>query len=129
MTATQPLILVVDDNPWFREFLDDILSMEGYRVVAVGPQAALAATEAEIPALTVLDAVMPGMDGPELCRQLRAHAPTSAMPILFLTGLPEESLTTQLIDCDDWSYLGKPCTPDELLTAVRRHITPPAISS
>src|SRR5688500_14077797 len=71
MTAILPLILVVDDNPWFREFLDDLLSLEGYRVVAVEPGEALAAASTEPPALAVLDAVMPGMDGPSLCRQLR----------------------------------------------------------
>lgn len=129
MTATQPLILVVDDNPWFREFLEDVLAVEGYRVVAVESGGALDAAAAETPALAVLDAVMPGVDGPALCRRLRANPATSAMPILFLTGLPEHALATQLLDCHDWAYLGKPCTPEDLCAAVRRHVAPPAIST
>ncbi len=129
MTAILPLILVVDDNPWFREFLDDLLSVEGYRVVAVDPGEALAAASAEPPALAVLDAVMPGTDGPSLCRQLREVEATRDTPILFLTGLPEQALTTQLIGCEGWSYLSKPCTPEELLDAVQQQVMPPAVSS
>lgn len=129
MTAVQPLILVVDDNPWFREFLEDMLAGEGYRVAAVGPQGALEAAGAEPPALAILDAVMPTIDGPALCRQLRALPATSDVPIIFLTGLPEQALTTQLIDCDGWSYLAKPCTPEELFAAVQTHLAPPTITS
>ncbi len=129
MTAVLPLILVVDDNPWFREFLDDLLSMEGYRVLAVEPGEALAAASNEPPALAVLDAVMPGMDGPSLCRQMREVHATRDTPILFLTGLPEQALVTQLIDCEGWAYLSKPCTPEELIDAVQQQVLPPAISS
>jgi CheY-like chemotaxis protein len=129
MTSAQPLILVVDDNPWFREFLEDALSSEGYRVVAVEPGGALEAVSAEAPALAVLDAVMPGVDGPSLCRQLRSLPATSATPILFLTGLPQQALTTQLLGCDDWTYLSKPCTPEELFAAVQQHLSPPVIST
>ena len=129
MTAAQPLILVVDDNPWFREFLEDALSSEGYRVVAVEPGGALAALDSEPPALAVLDAVMPGVDGPSICRQMRAMPATSGTPVLFLTGLPQQALTTQLLGCGGWSYLSKPCTPEELFAAVQQHLSPPAISS
>ncbi|MFN8512500.1 MAG: response regulator transcription factor [Chloroflexia bacterium] len=129
MTAVLPLILVVDDNPWFREFLEDLLSVEGYRVMAVGPGEALAAASVEPPALAVLDAVMPGMDGPSLCRQMREADGTRDTPILFLTGLPEQALVTQLIDCDGWSYLSKPCTPEELLDAVQQQVARPGVSS
>lgn len=124
MAVAPPLILVVDDNPWFREFLDDLLSAEGYGVVAVGPEGALAAVREEPPALALLDAVMPGHDGPSLCRALRALPTTSATPVLFLTGLPEEALTTQLVGCDGWTYLRKPCTPEELLAAIQRQLPP-----
>lgn len=129
MTAAQPLILVVDDNPWFREFLEDALSIEGYRVLAVDPGHALAAARAEPPALAVLDAVMPGVDGPALCRQLRARPELGAMPIIFLTGLSEGALATQLEGCGEWAYLSKPCTPEELFAAVRRYIVPPVITT
>ena len=120
MTVGIPLILVVDDNPWFREFLDDLLSAEGYRVLVAEPHAALAAARAEPPTLALLDAVMPGHDGPRLCRELREAEATRSVPVLFLTGLPEQALVTQLDGCDGWTYLRKPCTPDELLHAVRR---------
>lgn len=129
MTAVLPLILVVDDNPWFREFLEDLLSVEGYRVMAVGPGEALAAASAEPPALAVLDAVMPGMDGPSLCRQMREVEATRDTPILFLTGLPEQALVTQLLDCDGWSYLSKPCTPEELLDVVQQQVARPGVST
>jgi CheY-like chemotaxis protein len=129
MTAVLPLILVVDDNPWFREFLDDLLSSEGYRVMAVEPGEALAVANTELPALAVLDAVMPGVDGPSLCRQMREVDTTRDTPVLFLTGLPEQALVTQLIGCEGWAYLSKPCTPEELIDAVQQQVRPPAISS
>ena len=129
MTVGLPLILVVDDNPWFRDFLDDLLSMEGYRVLLAEPDAALAAVSAEPPALALLDAVMPGYDGPRLCRELRATEATRAMPILFITGLPEQALVTQLADCDGWAYLQKPCTPEQLLDAVRKCLASPGAAA
>jgi CheY-like chemotaxis protein len=129
MTAVLPLILVVDDNPWFREFLDDLLSSEGYRVLAVEPGEALAIASTEPPALAVLDAVMPGVDGPSLCRLMREVDATRDTPVLFLTGLPEQALVTQLIGCEGWAYLSKPCTPEELIDAVQQQVLPPAISS
>ena len=129
MTVTLPLILVVDDNPWFREFLEDLLSSEGYRFMAGEPGESLSSASTEPPALAVLDAVMPGMDGPSLCRQLREVDATRDTPVLFLTGLPEQALVTQLIDCDGWSYLSIPCTPEELLDAVQQQVTRPGVSS
>ena len=125
MTVGLPLILVVDDNPWFRDFLDDLLSLEGFRVLLAEPDAALAAVGTEPPALALLDAVMPGQDGPSLCRAFRATEVTRAMPILFVTGLPEQALVTQLTDCDGWTYLQKPCTPEQILDAVRACLASP----
>jgi DNA-binding response OmpR family regulator len=77
----------------------------------------------------LLDAVMPGVDGPSLCRQMREVDATRDTPVLFLTGLPEQALVTQLIDCEGWSYLSKPCTPEELLYAVQQQVARPGISS
>ena len=62
---------------------------------------------------------MPGIDGPSLCRRLRAWPPTRAVPVIFVTGLPRERLLLRLAGCEPWWFLPKPCSIDDLIGAVR----------
>ena len=111
------LILVVDDEPKIVRLARDYLEKNGFRVVtaADGPSA-LAMARREKPDLIVLDLLLPGMDGREVCRILRNE---SDVPIIMLTALSEESdqIVGLEIGADD--YIVKPFSPRALVARVR----------
>src|SRR3990172_7603 len=111
------LILVVDDEPKIVRLAGDSLEKNGFRVVtaADGPSA-LAMARREHPDLIVLDLLLPGMDGREVCRILRRE---SDVPIIMLTALSEESdqIVGLEIGADD--YIVKPFSPRALVARVR----------
>lgn len=110
-------ILVVDDDPQIQRMLKSQLGVRGYAVTAVsnGPDALVAVAD-EAPDLVLLDIAMPGMDGLEVCRQLREW---SSVPILLLTvaDTPQTKITALDLGADD--YLTKPFHMGELLARVR----------
>ncbi len=110
-------ILVVEDEDKILQFLQRGLTYEGYRVdTAADGAAGLALARAETPDLVILDWMLPGMDGLEVCRRLRAGGPT---PILMLTA--RESVSDRVLGLDAGAddYLVKPFEFDELLARVR----------
>lgn len=112
-----PNILVVDDDPRITQLLRRALSMEGYMVrTAASGAAGLAEARARAPDLVVLDILMPGMDGLEVCRRLRASADT---PILLLTAKDEVQDRVTGLDSGADDYLVKPFALEELLARVR----------
>jgi len=111
------LILVVDDEPKIVRLARDYLEKNGFRVVtAADGGAALAMARREKPDLIVLDLLLPGMDGREVCRILRTE---SDVPIIMLTALSEESdqIVGLEIGADD--YIVKPFSPRALVARVR----------
>ena len=109
-------VLVVDDEPRYRELLDMNLTRRGYRVRhAVDGLGALNAVEAEEPSLVVLDLKLPDMDGYEVCRRIRTY---SRVPIIMLTARaePAEKVRGLAVGADD--YITKPFSADELLARV-----------
>jgi len=111
-------VLVVDDDPTVSDVVRRYLGRAGYAVTlaADGP-AAVGAFEAEQPDLVVLDLMLPGYDGLEVCRRIRARAPD--VPVIMLTALGEEAdriLGLQL-GADD--YVSKPFSPRELVLRVQ----------
>ncbi len=115
-----PHILVVDDQPESRELLHAHLTNAGYEVLtAQDGLEALAAVAAQPPDLILLDVMMPGLDGFEVCRRLKADEETAFIPIVMLTALydPEHRLRGIELGADD--FLGKPFSHLELLTRVR----------
>ena len=110
-------ILVVDDEPTVREVVQHYLEREGYRVQAAedGP-AALAAFSADVPDLIVLDLMLPGVDGLEVCRQVRAKDST---PIIMLTAKGHESDRIVGLELGADDYVVKPFSPRELVARVR----------
>jgi DNA-binding response OmpR family regulator len=113
-------ILVVDDDRGFQLFLEALLERAGFAVrVASDGEEALAAADESLPALTLLDVVLPRMSGYELCRQLRDRF-GDGLPIMFISGERRQSfdrVSGLLVGADD--YLAKPFDPDELLARVR----------
>jgi two-component system response regulator ResD len=110
-------ILVVDDEPTVREVVQHYLEREGYRVQAVEDgSAALAAFSADAPDLLVLDLMLPGVDGLEVCRQVRARDST---PIIMLTAKGHESDRIVGLELGADDYVVKPFSPRELVARVR----------
>jgi two-component system response regulator MprA len=110
-------ILVVDDDPRLAASVRRALVYEGYRVeVAADGPAALAATRDRVPDLVVLDVMLPGLDGIEVCRRLRA---ASDVAILMLTAKDAVEARVDGLDSGADDYLVKPFAYDELLARVR----------
>lgn len=110
-------ILVVDDHREIRELLSDYLKDQGYRVtVAADGEGARRALERTTPQLVILDILMPGEDGLELCRYLRA---TTELPVIFLTAVAEETDRVIGLEMGADDYLTKPFNPRELLARIK----------
>jgi len=119
MQAAVPVVLVVEDDPTMREVLQMLLAETGYRIetAADGP-IALARIEAGGLDLVLLDRMMPGLDGLEVCRRIRARADEVYLPVVMLTALAgdEERHAGFAAGADD--YVTKPFNADELLDRV-----------
>jgi two-component system alkaline phosphatase synthesis response regulator PhoP len=120
-------ILVIDDEPKIAEICHDYLTAAGFAVITAdtGPRG-LALARTQKPDLVVLDLMLPGMDGLDVCREVRRE---SSVPIIMLTARVEESdkLVGLELGADD--YLTKPFSPRELVARVRtvlRRISEPA---
>jgi DNA-binding response OmpR family regulator len=111
-------VLVVDDDPTVSDVVRRYLEQDGCRVrlAADGP-AALAAVAAEVPDLVVLDLMLGGIDGLEVCRRLRARLP--GLPVVMLTALGEESDRVVGLEVGADDYVTKPFSPRELVLRVR----------
>lgn len=111
-------MLVVDDDPTISDVVRRYLEQAGCRVglAADGP-AALQAVAAERPDLVVLDLMLPGMDGLEVCRRLRRELPS--LPIVMLTALGEEADRVVGLEVGADDYVTKPFSPRELVLRVR----------
>ena len=113
-------ILVADDDPQIRDFLKRGLSFEGYAVdLAEDGQQALDLALTNPPDLVILDVMMPGLDGLEVARRLRAGG---EVPILLLTARGATTDKVAGLDAGADDYLVKPFALDELLARVRAHL-------
>lgn len=113
-------ILVVEDNPAIVTILTEMLAGEGYQVAAsIGGRAVEAARD-NPPDLVLLDVLMPEMDGPEVCRRLKADPRTRDVPVVFLTALPPVVLPQRLAGCQYEALIRKPFEVTEVLGTVER---------
>jgi CheY-like chemotaxis protein len=118
---TGPLILVVDDYQDAREMYAEYLQFSGFRVAeARNGNEAVAQARSLKPDLILMDLSLPGMDGWEATRVLKADDETRHIPIVALTGhaLAGASEGARKAGCD--SFVTKPCLPDDLVVEVKR---------
>jgi class 3 adenylate cyclase len=113
-------ILVVDDTPVNLKLLADLLSAKGYvAVTATSGAEALDKIGAEPPDLVLLDVMMPGMSGYEVCRKLRDNAATTMLPVVMVTALDPAQERVKGIEAGADDFLSKPIHQAELLARVR----------
>ncbi|RKQ87175.1 response regulator receiver domain-containing protein [Solirubrobacter pauli] len=113
-------VLVADDDEDILQLVSFRLQRAGYTVVtaADGPQALAAAREHQ-PDLAVLDVMMPGLNGYEVTRQLRADAATAQIPVILLTARVQEADVSRGFEAGADDYLRKPFSPQELRSRVQ----------
>lgn len=122
-SATQPVILVVDDAVDTLRMLGDALVAEGYVVLAARDASeALERFEVAIPDGVLLDAVMPGMDGFALCRHIKATPAWSHVPIVFMTGLSESDQILRGFASGGVDYVVKPLRIPEVMARLATHV-------
>lgn len=118
--SEHPKILVVDDHPSSRMTAAALLSVEGYEVLEAenGP-AALSSVVGADPDLILLDVMMPGMDGFEVCRRLKQDEQTRLIPIVFVTALNDRRARLRGIEAGGDDFLTKPFDQLELSARVK----------
>ena len=118
-----PSILVVDDEADSRSLLTSILASEGYHVRAADSgRLGLASVDAWTPELILLDVRMPGMDGFEVCRRLKAGDKSQRVPVVFITAASDVEERVKGLAAGAVDYISKPFQREELLARVRTHI-------
>ena len=113
-------ILVIEDDPTALRLLEYTLAGEGYRVLtATNGLAGIRKAQDEQPDLIILDVMLPGLDGFEICHRLRMEPQTAQLPILMLSAKAQESdkATGFKVGADD--YLTKPADPSEIVRRVK----------
>ncbi len=121
--ANSEVVLIVDDVPDNLSVLHDALDESGYTVlVATHGEAALQRAVQALPDIVLLDAMMPGMDGFEVARRLKASAVTAHIPIIFMTGLTETEHLVAALEAGGVDYVTKPIKPKEVLARMGVHL-------
>jgi CheY-like chemotaxis protein len=114
-------ILVVDDDPTMRRLISIVLTQAGYRVAEAGDGLeALASVERQPPAGILLDVMMPGLDGLEVCRRLKGDPATAAIPVVLVTALGDASHRREGLEAGADEFMAKPVNVSDLLAVVER---------
>ena len=120
---TNGTVMIVDDTPGNLALLSDTLSEAGYRVlVATDGLGALEQISHLKPDIILMDVMMPGIDGFETCRRLKANPHTEDIPVLFMTGLSELDNLLRGFNEGGLDYIIKPIKPPEVLARIDVHL-------
>jgi DNA-binding response OmpR family regulator/DNA-binding CsgD family transcriptional regulator len=123
MKDDSALILVVDDNPDTLALLHEKLETSGFTVlVATQGKSGIQICNEMNPDLVLLDAVMPEMDGFEVCKSLKQAVNTRHIPVVFMTGLTESEHVVAGFSAGGCDYVTKPLDPNEVVARVEAHI-------
>jgi PAS domain S-box-containing protein len=123
-TAEKAAILIVDDSPANLGVMFDFLADSGFKVlVAEDGESAIQKVEYASPDLILLDVLMPGMDGFETCRRLKANELTQDIPVIFMTALTEMMDKVRGFNLGAVDYITKPLQHEEVLARVKTHLS------
>lgn len=114
-------VLIVDDTEANIDILMEILE-EYDLVVAMDGESALETVEEELPALILLDVLMPDIDGFEVCKRLKSIPETATVPIIFLSALSGDEEKQKGLDLGAVDFITKPFDPSEIQTKVKQHL-------
>ncbi|MDO7877209.1 two-component regulator propeller domain-containing protein [Hymenobacter sp. ASUV-10] len=124
VNAEADLVLVIEDSAEIREFIRATLAAVGYRLLlAADGTAGIGLAQAEVPDLVVSDVMMPGLDGYQVCAQLKADPATSHIPVVLLTAKSGPDARLEGLETGADSFLAKPFAPRELRAQVRNLLT------
>jgi len=115
-------ILIVDDQPENIDIIKEILRYKYDVTAAANGTTALNIVKTKFPDLILLDVVMPGMDGYEICKLLKKDEKTKDIPIIFITSKDEEGDETRGLELGAVDYIAKPIVPSIILARVKNHI-------
>ncbi len=123
LDRNRAIVLIVDDVPENLSLLHDALDEAGYTVlIATNGESALQRARQSVPDVVLLDALMPGMDGFEVARRLKADFSTQHIPIVFMTGLTETEHVVAAFAAGGADYVTKPIKPAEVLVRIAAHV-------
>lgn len=124
MTDTPARLLIVDDQPINIQTLYQIFSGDCAVFMATSGEAALEFCRTQpLPDLILLDVVMPGLDGIETCRRLKAMSATADVPVLFVSAHNDAVNEAQALEAGGMDFISKPVTPAVVRARVRNHLT------
>ncbi len=124
MKLEDSTILIVDDNPTNLSVLFGYFKESGLKtLVAQNGKDALERAALALPDLILLDIMMPGMDGFEVCRRLKKNPATADIPVIFMTALSETADKVEGFRCGAVDYIVKPLQQEEVLARVTNHLT------
>ena len=119
----RPRLLVVDDQPANVQVLYRLFADDHQVLMATNGEQALRVCADQRPDLVLLDVVMPGMDGYEVCARLRADPATDGIPVIFVTAERDEESETRGLDLGAVDFIPKPINPRVVRARVRTHLT------
>ena len=123
-TTNKSVILIVDDTPTNLEMLFDFLGNSGFKVlIAEDGESAIERAEYAPPDLILLDVLMPGIDGFETCRRLKANELTKEIPVIFMTALSETVDKVRGLNLGAVDYVTKPLQHEEVLARINLHLS------
>lgn len=124
MTTEPDTILIVDDHPTNLAVLFEVLERAGFNVrIATNGETALESVHHLAPDLILLDVRMPGIDGFETCRQLKAQPETSDIPVIFMTALSEVADEVTGFSLGAVDYITKPIVVEIVIARIKTHLT------
>ena len=120
-SGRQQCVLLVEDDPALRRYLEVVLERAGYSVISAGDGLeAMKSLLAEPVDVVVTDALMPNLDGYELCRFVRNSSHLAHLPVILLSALDPKNTTDESEQVN--AFLAKPVPPEDLLAACAAHL-------